>query len=405
MDLNDKLEFFSSMILSCHELHFSVYDAGLHLISSTCPDSYTIQNLFACGNAHDILRKYIKQHTKPMVLTNDIGLIWIALPTADDSESSGSIYVLGPCFTTAYSVPDTDAKLSRSGFSPAAHRSASELLRRLPVIAITRIYEYAIMLYYCVTGRRITVSDLHYRESTETRRGVSSGDGSEPRDVHGTYAMEQEMLRMVREGDLNIQQHMSRIAVAGNIGRMALNDAPRQMKDAVIVCAVLFSRASIEGGLTPETALSLTDNYLQSVEACGNVQELAEIAITMQNDFVQRVHNIRRGSLSRAVLECREYIDRHLAEKVSLKDLAAALNYSEYYICRRFKEETGQTMTDYIRTRRLERAKELLTDNSLSIREISERLGFCSASYFSETFRAEFGVTPAEWRKPGGAKK
>jgi len=218
--------------------------------------------------------------------------------------------------------------------------------------------------------------------------------------MHGTYEMEQQMVRMVREGNLDYKRHMDRIALAGSMGQLSRSgDQIRQMKNAVLVCIILFSRAAIEGGLAPEISMTLTDHYFQSVEACKSLPELTEIAMTMQDDFVLRVHKCRNSSLSKPVQECCDYIDLHMEEPFTLGDMAEKLRYSEVYLCRKFKEETGKTFRDYVRSRKLERAKDMMANNSLPIKEISERLGFCSLSYFGKSFKEAYGMSPSEWRQ------
>lgn len=58
-------------------------------------------------------------------------------------------------------------------------------LRRLPIISLNRIFEYAIMLHFCVTGEKITVSDLRYHENRQQIAGSFSSQ--ETVDAHGTY--------------------------------------------------------------------------------------------------------------------------------------------------------------------------------------------------------------------------
>ena len=143
-------------------------------------------------------------------------------------------------------------------------------------------------------------------------------------DTHGTYLAEQEMLRMVREGDLELVHHIDRLAVTGTIGQLAqAGDSLRQMKNTVLVCATLFSRTAIEGGLSPETAYTLCDRYFQNVEQAKSLSELATIAYTMQRDFVERVHAVRTQKLSKEIEAACSYIERHLEDDLSIASLAA----------------------------------------------------------------------------------
>lgn len=192
---------------------------------------------------------------------------------------------------------------------------------------------------------------------------------------------------------------MNRMSVTGHLRKLSNGDPLRQMKNAVLVCITLFSRAAIEGGLSPEVSYSLTDRYFQSVEACTTISDLAEIAHTMQADFIQRVHRCRTSHLSQPVQACCEYISIHLEDKLALEQLAQQVGYTEYYLSKKFKREVGLTPSEYIRNARLERAALLLRSTQKDVQEISERLQFCSQSYFADQFRRLFGLTPTEYRQ------
>ena len=188
------------------------------------------------------------------------------------------------------------------------------------------------------------------------------------------------MVRMVREGDLNYTAHMNRLAVAGRMGKLSNGDPSRQMKNAVLVCVVLFSRAAIEGSVPPEVALTLTDKYFQSIEAARTISELSDISFTMQEDFVRRVHRARTSSLSKPVQECCDYIDLHIEDNITLKELASALRYSDFYLSRKFRGETGKGIKEYIRLKKLEKARDMLTDNSLPVKEIRKTIRMVSSA-------------------------
>ncbi len=399
MELEERISLFREMVLCCHNLYFWTFDMNLNLLETNCPEAEIAQHLFLSGDSRKTLLTYAGKHGKPIIMTNSFGLMWAAVPHSE-GEGWGRIFILGPFFSSDL----TDRMLANaiSGLRPAAsvRRQAESLLRSLPILSQSRCYEYVIMLYYCITGERITVSDMHYQESEEAEMLPASAAKGHA-DIHGTYAMEQEMVRMVREGNLGIQKHMSRIAITGNIGKLSSNPL-QQMKNAVLVCIVLFSRAAIEGGLSPEISMTIADHYFQSVETCKNLQELQTLARTMQDDYVTRVHRIRSSALSRPIREACDYIDLHLEENPSIGRIAEHTKYSESYLCRRFKEETGSPVGTYVMCRRLERAADLLLGSRLTVREISERLNFCSPSNFSSHFKSVYGCVPSEWLKKKG---
>ena len=89
----------------------------------------------------------------------------------------------------------------------------------------------------------------------------------------------------------------------------------------------------------------------------------------------------------------------NLDKKIVAEDLAALVGYTEYYLTHKFKEETGLSVTNYVKFAKVEHAKVLLKSTPLSVREISEQLGFATRNYFSAVFQQVTGKTPMEFRE------
>lgn len=82
----------------------------------------------------------------------------------------------------------------------------------------------------------------------------------------------------------------------------------------------------------------------------------------------------------------------------SLEEVASALSYNKYYLCHRFKEKTGVTLSSYLSEKRYERAVRLLGEKE-SIEAISDELGFANPSAFTRFFKQKSGISPREYRK------
>lgn len=397
---NDRLHFFNNMIRCCHNLYLWHYDSSFHLISSSCPEESSLSSFLKLDNVSDLILEHAESSEDPLIITSSIRLMW----TAAFEKHNGNlqnIYILGPYFIDDNSPQKIEQRLQKMVLSTAFRRTAVNFMRSLAVISLNRIMEYSIMLHFAVTEKQISVSDLTYRDTDykQPATDLTSTSDIEP-IIHGSYEAEQEMLRMVREGDLNFEKKKQKLSLGGNIGKLSNTNDGRQLKNAVLVCIVLFSRAAIEGGLAPEVSMTLTDHYFQSVEQCTSIQELKDISATMQSDFIQRVHKCRQNpNYSKSVRSCCDYIELHLEDPIVLSELAKQQGYMEYYLSRKFKKETGKTFKDYIKERRIERAKFLLTNTNLNIHEISERLQFGSQSYFTETFRKTVGIHPTAFRE------
>lgn len=82
-----------------------------------------------------------------------------------------------------------------------------------------------------------------------------------------------------------------------------------------------------------------------------------------------------------------------------LQGIQNRLHYSPAYICHYFKNQTGMTITEYANEIKLKHAAFYLTNTSLSLREICDRIGYESLSYFHKLFQKKYNMTPSQYRK------
>jgi len=94
-----------------------------------------------------------------------------------------------------------------------------------------------------------------------------------------------------------------------------------------------------------------------------------------------------------------DYIEEHLADDVPLASLAELARLSPFHFSRAFHHSFGLPPHRYHIERRIERAKSLLADLSLSMTQIGQRLGFSESSAFAATFRRVTGRTPSDYRR------
>lgn len=94
----------------------------------------------------------------------------------------------------------------------------------------------------------------------------------------------------------------------------------------------------------------------------------------------------------------REYLDTKIKTKITLNDVCKKLNYSRSYICKIFKEQTGETLISYFYNLKIEEAKKLLAQTNLPASKISEILAFSEAKYFASVFKKIVGLSPIAFR-------
>lgn len=93
------------------------------------------------------------------------------------------------------------------------------------------------------------------------------------------------------------------------------------------------------------------------------------------------------------------YIAEHYREPITSTTAAAALYLNNSYFCRLFKKHFNSNFSDFLNGYRIERAKQILRDTSMSVADVAAATGFNSFSYFCKLFRAETGMSPTDYRR------
>ena len=93
------------------------------------------------------------------------------------------------------------------------------------------------------------------------------------------------------------------------------------------------------------------------------------------------------------------YIAEHYREPVTSTTAAAALYLNNSYFCRLFKKHFQSNFSDFLNEYRIDRAKRLLRDTTMSVADIATATGFNSFSYFCKLFRATAGMSPTDYRR------
>lgn len=108
------------------------------------------------------------------------------------------------------------------------------------------------------------------------------------------------------------------------------------------------------------------------------------------------------GTESLLIRQIKQMMGEHLHEELTLKTVAAHFNYNYAYFSTMFKQQTGQSFSEYLQTLRLEKAKKLLTESRLKIYEVAIRCGYPNTKYFINWFSRSAGVTPGQYRRENG---
>lgn len=278
-------------------------------------------------------------------------------------------------------------------------------ITRMPLESVLQIL---CTLNYVVNGEKKTLEDIAIYDGeqeslsvqdSKTQAEARFGGENKPRGAHNTYDLEQLLMNMISKGDTAALREWISSAPAVRGGVLA-PDQLRQRKNTFIVTATLVSRAAIRGGMAQDEAFSLSDEFIKKCELCSDPDRITNLQYHMILDFTERVERLRLGdSPTKLTVDVANYVQRHISEPVTAEKLAEELFMSRPYLSRKFKVESGQTLTDFILKEKTEEAKRLLRYTDRPLAAISAYLGFSSQSHFSRVFRKYSGMNPGEYRE------
>jgi AraC family transcriptional regulator len=134
--------------------------------------------------------------------------------------------------------------------------------------------------------------------------------------------------------------------------------------------------------------------YVDSV-SLALVSRLLELrTCSVDRAMPSRPTPLPKWRLRRAI----EYVDTHLAQSISLSEVASAVGLSPMHFAAQFRAATGLRPHEYLLQRRIECAQHLLRNNDYSLFDAAQRVGFRSQPHFTTVFKRIVGATPKRWR-------
>ena len=265
---------------------------------------------------------------------------------------------------------------------------------------------------HVLNGEKLSLKDIAIYDSEQEkllekqgRRQAEqklSAKADEEQGLHNTLDHERELLRMVRRGDTVALKEWINHAPAIRGGVLA-KEQLRQKKNTFIVTVTLVSRAAVRGGMDADDAFYHSDSYIRQCELLSSPSDILNLQYRMVLDYTERVERLRLGKMpSKLTIDVANYIQHHMSEPISAERIAEKLFLNRSYLSRKFKEETGETLTAFILKEKTEEAKRLLRYSDKSLTAIGSYLGFSSASHFSRVFRRYVGTTPSDYREKHG---
>ncbi|WP_058302267.1 response regulator [Gorillibacterium timonense] len=241
--------------------------------------------------------------------------------------------------------------------------------------------EAANQKWYLGKNRILTVDSMEVSDSGRYRLGAHS---------------EEDVLSLLKAGDSEGLQTL----LDDIFSRLAHNRSPgfSYERNVGIHLVLLSSRVLLEGNLLSSEWENKELQVWERALKLETLQELKALIEAYLLDLCSAVQLKRRGRTGSVIERIERLIDERFKENLTAADIAAGVYLSPTYVSLLFKQETGETLFEYLTKVRVEQAKELLKDPQIKFYEICEAVGYSDPSHFSKVFKKMTGLTPSAYR-------
>lgn len=217
------------------------------------------------------------------------------------------------------------------------------------------------------------------------------------RNLETRYAYENELINLVSLGLAQRAELMLR-----SFSQQALEqrspDPVRNMKNYAIISNTLMRKAAERGGVHPVYLDRTSSAFARQVERITDYNAGAALLLEMVHAYCRLVRKHTSNNYSPFIQKTVTYIDANISGDLSLHTLASLQNLNASYLSSLFRKETGKTVTDYVNSRRMDEAANLLRTTQLQIQTIASHCGINDSNYFSKTFKKYHGISPLRFR-------
>lgn len=181
-------------------------------------------------------------------------------------------------------------------------------------------------------------------------------------------------------------------------GYMTKNDVIRIYDEMFKIAGTLLQNISAYNPIHQTADLRFFD--------CQTLSQMHTCALKEFYTILDAVRDLTSDSSLNLIRQAKAHVLDHYSEAdFRLTDIADALYVNYSYLSNLFKQETGDTLSNYLLKQRMKRAKELLTDPILTVAEISQRVGYHNVKTFYSTFKKYYNESPRSYQQRNAHRK
>lgn len=313
--------------------------------------------------------------------------------------------IVGPTFETI-----TNSKIEELMDALNLDEGRNEFRRSINSIiktSLESLCEILRLIYYVISNEKIANTDIlisskqqdQIISESKTNSSKIQEENIDNNEVHNTYLIENKILNYIEIGDVDGLTNW--LSKAPSIKGGTIADAQiRQTKNIFITVVTLATRAAIIGGMSVNSALSLSDKYINHCEKLNTIIDITNYQYFVLLELTKKLNDLHvNQSDSKLVIDVSNYINEHINDNIKVNDISKALFISRSRLSTKFKKDCGITLNSYIDEKKINEAKRLLKYTNKQLIEISNELSYSSPSHFTNSFKRLTNLSPQEYRK------
>jgi AraC-like DNA-binding protein len=242
----------------------------------------------------------------------------------------------------------------------------------------------------------------HHLNTTDHSERAFNDEIPEPDDntisiLEQRYQHENQIISCISVGDYKTIEQLIQDGLFPN-PKQRFPDTLRDTKNKLIIYNTLCRKAAENGDVHPIYLDDISRKYATLIENCNSVIKLNQFPKEMTRKYCMLVQQHSLKNYSLPIRTVMNQISFHLDSDLSLEALADLAGLNKSYLSSLFKKETGETLTNYVNTKRIDHSIYLLNTTKLNIHEISALCGIDDLNYFTKLFKRNKNMTPSEYR-------
>ncbi|WP_068677056.1 AraC family transcriptional regulator [Oceanobacillus sp. Castelsardo] len=359
-------------------------------------ENFTIPPFMPGSNEKDMKHLYKSMVTgKLHSYTNQWGLQYLGYRFKQNDIYS---IIIGPYFsvTPNYYKLIKDYKLTSN-----EGETLRNVCNQMQVLTFKKVNSFSsILINFEHMMDKDTTPVIINPDKEEVTRKTHYTEDEDAKKISLRYKVEDDIIHAVETGDkekaLNIS-HTNNVFMG--LDERFPNQPLLRVKNLAIVLNTLLRTAAKNKNVPPILIHRISEKFAYKIEETNQLTKLYQLYDRLISDYADLIKNNSLQGYSKEVRKVIEHLIAFFNQALHNEELSGITYTHPSHLSRKFKQETGMTITGYQQMLRINKAKYLLKTEKLPIDEVAWLVGYEDSSYFSRVFKKQTGLTPTQYRE------